>query len=201
MPWQPTWRPAAGWIRARGGLRADLRAAHINVAPLQEIEVKTWLRERFFTKAGSSRTHGPMWRECQCFESAFMIPPLRSPPRPSRAGVGYCWIWWATSDRPGAVYSDSPGLRSCGDHRSSHSQCFRAGSPRSRRAYQARTGKPSRPSTAARLRWTIGRIHIDGARAFRQYVQRIARAPLQSARSSRSRANRQFRTTHEERAQ
>src|SRR5450631_4076296 len=117
------WTPAALETHLEAGRRVDkVRAAAFelirertrNGAPLQEVEVKDFVRQGF-ADAGLITDSGPIVG-CNANASNPHYEPCALATSPIRAGDWVLLDMWAKLDQPGAVYYDITWTAFCGDH-------------------------------------------------------------------------------------
>ena len=117
------WTPEALESHLEAGRRVDrvraeafalIRERTRNGAPLQEVEVKRFVREGF-AKAGMVTDHGPIVG-VNANASNPHYEPTEDETSPIRAGDWVLLDMWAKLDSPGAVYYDITWTAFCGDH-------------------------------------------------------------------------------------
>ena len=117
------WTPQALESHLEAGRRVDLVRAEAfalihertrNGAPLQELEVKRFVREGF-AKAGLVTDHGPIVG-VNANASNPHYEPTEEATAPIRAGDWVLLDMWAKLDQPGAVYYDITWTAFCGDN-------------------------------------------------------------------------------------
>jgi Xaa-Pro dipeptidase len=117
------WSPAALESHLEAGRRVDrVRAAAFelirertrNGAPLQEVEVQTFVRDGF-AKAGLLTDSGPIVG-CNANASNPHYEPSETVTSPIRSGDWVLLDMWAKLDQPGSVYYDITWTAFCGDH-------------------------------------------------------------------------------------
>jgi Xaa-Pro aminopeptidase len=117
------WTPEALELHLEAARRADLvRAAAFalihertrNQVPLQEVEVKNFVREGF-AKAGMVTDHGPIVG-CNANASNPHYEPTEEVTSPIRPGDWVLLDMWCKMDQPGAPYYDITWTAYCGDH-------------------------------------------------------------------------------------
>jgi Xaa-Pro aminopeptidase len=117
------WTPEALESHLEAGRRVDRVRAEAfalihertrNGAPLQELEVKRFVRERF-AKAGMVTDHGPIVG-VNANAANPHYEPTEDETSPIRAGDWVLLDMWAKLDQPGATYYDITWTAFCGDH-------------------------------------------------------------------------------------
>jgi Xaa-Pro dipeptidase len=117
------WSPEALEMHLEAGRRADkVRAGAFelihertrNGAPLQEVEVKNFVREGF-AKAGLFTDHGPIVG-CNANASNPHYEPTEEATCPIKSGDWVLLDMWCKMDKPGAVYYDITWTAYCGDN-------------------------------------------------------------------------------------
>jgi Xaa-Pro aminopeptidase len=117
------WTPEALESHLEAGRRVDRVRAEAfalihertrNGAPLQELEVKRFVREGF-AKSGMITDHGPI-AAVNANTSNPHYEPTEEVTSPIRAGDWVLLDMWAKLDRPGAVYYDITWTAFCGDN-------------------------------------------------------------------------------------
>ena len=117
------WTPEALESHLEAGRRVDrvraeafalIRERTRNGAPLQEVEVKRFVREGF-AKAGMVTDHGPIVG-VNANASNPHYEPTEDETSPILAGDWVLLDMWAKLDSPGAVYYDITWTAFCGDH-------------------------------------------------------------------------------------
>ena len=154
------WTPAQLESHLEAGRRVDRVRAEAfaliaerarNRAPLSEVEVKMFIRERF-AKAGLVTDHGPIVG-VNANSSDQHYEPTEEVTAPIRSGDWVLLDMWAKLDRPDAVYYDITWTGFCGGQPiGGNAQGLRGGDRRTRCRHTARPGSGGGEAGVARLR-------------------------------------------------